>query len=310
MCGVAVGGGHAASAAGPGLVKVLVGFPPGGAPDIAARVLGEKLQALLGMPFVVENRAGAAGTLAGTAVSRAAPDGRTLLFGVAANLAVGPALMRLPPYDPERAFTAIAEVARPPYLLLVRADAPQRTLAEWIGAVRAAPGQFNYATPGTGSAHHMLIEAFAAQQGLRLVHVPYRGSAYAALMKGDVQAMVESLPTPIQHLASGALRALAVTGPERLPRLQDLPTFAEQGVLGMEATAWWGYCGPAGMPRPIVQALHQSIRTALADPAVRAIWANWGIEPSTGSGEDFATLIAAEHQRSIKLGRALGLRID
>jgi tripartite-type tricarboxylate transporter receptor subunit TctC len=296
--------------ASPGPIKVLNGFAAGGQPDRVLRKVAERLALQLGTPVIVENRPGASGTIAGATVARAAPDGRTLLFGVAANLAVAPATMAAPPYDATQAFTPIIEVARGPYLLLVRADAPARDVAGLLAWVRSNPGKLNYATPGKGSVHHLGMEMLRLGQRLDMVHVPYRGGLYQALLAGEVHVMLESLPGPLPHLEAGTLRALAVTGPKRLALLPNIPTLAEAGIQDVDVSSWWGFVGPPGMPRPLVESLNAEIRRALADPEILATMAQWGIELTPGTPEAFGRHIAAENQRWKSVVTRVGLALE
>lgn len=281
-----------------GPLKIILGFGAGGPPDVVARKIGARLAEQLQRPVVVENRPGASGTLGASAVARAAADGDTLLFGVAANLAVAPAVMRSPPYDAAREFTPIIEVARGAYVLLVRSDAPARDVAGLAAWARDNPGKLNYATPGLGSVHHMATEMLRRQLGLDLVHVPYRTNLYQALLAGEVQLMFESLPGPLPFLQSGKLRAIAVTGPHRLERLPDVPTLAEAGVPGFDdVQSWWGFVAPAGLAPAKAAALNASIRDALADADLRRTMRDWGITLSPGTPEAFGSLIAQEGRR-------------
>jgi tripartite-type tricarboxylate transporter receptor subunit TctC len=295
----------------PAPLKVIHGFPPGGPPDAVARRIAERLGAQTGRTVTVENRAGASGTIAATAVAHAAPDGNTLLFGVAANLAVAPALMSPPPYDPLRAFTPIVEIARGPYVLLVRADAPAADFAGFVAWAKARPGRLNYASPGPGTVHHLATEMLKAQQGLHVVHIPYRGNLYPALLAGDVQVMFDSLPGPLAFLESGRLRALAVTGTKRLARLPAVPTLAELGVPGFEEIgSWWGFVAPAGMTPPMVAGLNAQLRQAMDDPELRATMDGWGITLTPGSPEAFGRWIAAENRRWKEQIRRVGVPLE
>lgn len=291
-------------------LKVVVGFAPGGPPDLVARRIAARLAEQTGRSVVVENRAGASGTLGAAAVAQAPADGNTLLFGVAANLAVAPANLRSPPYDPTRDFTPIVEVARGAYVLLVRADGPA-DFGQFVQTVRQSPGKFNFGTPGPGSAHHLAFEVLKTRLGLDMVHVPYRAGMYPPLMAGDIQVILESLPSPLAHVQSGRLRALAVTGPRRLARLPDIPTFAELGVTEMaDIGSWWGFAGPAGLPRPIVDRLNAELRQAMADPELIATLDGWGIALSPGTPEAFGRLIAEENRRWRGKVQQLGLPLE
>lgn len=293
-----------------GPVKVLIGFPPGGPPDLVLRKISARLAEQLGSSVTVENRPGASGVIAASAVARSAPDGRTLLFGVAANLAVAPASSKTPPYDATKAFSPIAEVARGPYVLLVRSDAPATTFGEFVAWAKANPGKLNYASPGNASVHHIAIEILKLSSGLDLVHVPYRTSLYAPLLAGQVQVMFDSLPGPLPYLEDGKLRALAVTGTRRLSRLPAVPTLAELGVKDMDLNSWWGFVGPAGMPPARVSQLHAAIRQAMADPELGATMASWGIELSAGSSDDFGRYIAHENARWKAQVSRIGLTLE
>lgn len=308
--GVAALAAHPQPAYPQGPVKVLVGFAAGGPPDTVARRIAERLQQRLGTSVVVENRAGASGTLAAAAAARSEPDGHTLLFGVAANLAVAPAAMKQTPYDPARSFTPIVEVARGPYVWLVRADSPATDMKEFVAWARGRPGTLNYASPGIGTVHHFASEQLASQAGIALTHVPYRSGLYQALLAGEVQAMFESLPGPLPHLEAGKLRALGVTGPKRLARLPDVPTLEEQGWPGLDANSWWGFVAPAGTPAPVVARLNAEINQVLGEAPMRDLLAGWGIEATGGTPEAFGAFIVEENARWKRRVAASGIRLE
>ena len=275
------------------------GFPPGGVTDTVLRLIASKLADRLGQSVVIDNRAGAAGTIAAAAVARAEPDGHTLLFGVAANLAVAPATMKSAPYDPAKAFTAVIEVARGPYIWMVKPEVPAKTMQEFIAWAKKNPGKFNYGSPGQGSVHHLAGEMLKQATGIEMTHVPYKGGAttYVAMLGGEIDAMFDGMPVPLPHIKAGKLRALAVTGPKRLLALPDVPTFAEQGVAGLDLHFWWGIVGPAGLPMPVIARLNAEIARALADPESKATFAKWDIEPSPGTPEAFGAYIAQQSTR-------------
>ena len=280
-------------------VTILNGFPPGGATDTVLRLIASKLSERLGQPVVIENRAGAAGTIAGAAVARAEPDGHTLLFGVAANLAVAPATMKSAPYDPGKAFTAIIEVARGPYIWMVKPGVPAGTMQEFIAWTKKNPGKVNYGSPGQGSVHHLASEMLRQATGVEMTHVPYKGgsTAYTAMLGGEIDAMFDSMPAPLPHIKAGKIRALAVTGSKRLTALPDVPTLAEQGVPGLDVHFWWGIVGPAGLSKTVAAKLNAEIARALADPDMKATFAAWDIEPTPSTPEAFGAYIAQESAR-------------
>jgi tripartite-type tricarboxylate transporter receptor subunit TctC len=293
-------------------LTIVNGFPPGGPTDAALRPIAAKLAGRLGQPVIVENRPGAAGTLAAAAVARGAPDGYLLLFGVAANLAVAPATMREPPYDPAKAFTPIGEIGRGPYLWLVRADNPARDMAGFVAWTRAQPGKANYASPGRGSVHHLATEMLKRETGADMTHVPYKGGAAlaAALLDGQVQAMIESPSAYLGHIRAGRLRALAVTGERRLAALPDVPTFEEQGIRNLDVQSWWGLVGPAGMPAPVVQRLNRELQAALADPQLLGVLEKMNVTPMPGTPQAFGAYIAQEWQRWRGFAAHSGLKLD
>jgi tripartite-type tricarboxylate transporter receptor subunit TctC len=293
-------------------VTILNGFPPGGITDGAVRMLASGLAKGLGQPVVVENRPGAAGTIAAGAVARAAPDGHTLLFGVAANLAVGPATLKHPPYDPSTAFTAIGEMARGPYIWIVRADHPAGDMKEFIAWTRANPGKTHYASPGQGSQHHLAVELLKQRTGASLAHVPYKGGSalQAAILGGEVQAMLESPGSYVAHIRAGKLRALAVTGSRRLAALPDVPTLEEQGVPGLEVNSWWGIVGPAGMDPAVVRRLNAEMGRVLAEPELKGLLEKMTIEPSPSTPEAFAAYIRSEHARWKAFAASSGIALD
>ena len=293
-------------------ITLVNGFPPGGPTDITLRQIAAKLAERVAQPVVIDNRAGAAGTIAGSAVARAAPDGYTLLFGVAANLAVAPATMKNPPYDPATAFSPIIEVARGPYIWMVKPSVPAKNLKEFIAWARANPGKVNYGSPGQGSVHHLAGELFKRAAGLDMVHVPYKGgtTAYTALLGGEIDAMFDSMPSPLPHIAAGKIRALGVTGEKRLQVLPDVPTFAEQGVAGVDVHFWWGFVGPAGLPKEIVAKLNAEIGRVLADAELKATLAKWNIEATPGTPEAFGAYVAQESKRWREIVAGSGLKFE
>jgi len=293
-------------------VTIVNGFPPGGTTDAAVRILASKLAERMGQAVVVENRPGATGMIAAAGVARAAPDGYTLLFGVAANLAVGPATLKKPPYEPSTAFTPIGEMARGPYIWMVRADHPAADMTQFVAWTRANPGKAHYASPGQGSVHHLATEMLKQRTGAVITHVPYKGGSAlaAALLGGEVQAMFESPGGYLGNIRGGKLRALGVTGPRRLAALPEVPTLDEQGIPGLHVNSWWGIVGPAGMAPEVVQRLNAEIARALADPELKGALEKQSIEPSPGTPEAFGAYIREEWERWRRFVSSSGIAVD
>ena len=293
-------------------ITILNGFPPGGSTDITLRQVAVRLGERLGQSVVVENRAGASGTIAAAAVARAQPDGHTLLFGVAANLAVAPALVKNAPYDPPKAFTPIIEIAHGPYLWWVNHRVPANNMREFIAWAQKNAGKVNIGSPGQGSVHHLALELLKQSTKLDLTHIPYKGGGamFTGFLGGEFDAMFESMPSPLPHMKAGKIRPLAVTGTRRLPMLPDVPTLAEQGVPDVNVEFWWGFAGPAGLPRDIVTKLNAEIRRALEDPATKSAFEGWNIELSPGTPEAFGERIARESAYWKAFSARTGMKFD
>ena len=293
-------------------VRIIAGFPPGGAADLLARVVADKLSAALGQSFVVENRPGAGGTIGADAVAKAAPDGYTLLLGVTASQTIAPSIYKSLPYDAARDFKPVALVATIPVTLVVHPSVPANTAREFVALAKAAPAPMQYASSGSGAIPHLAGELFQLSQGVKLQHVPYKGAplAMSDLLAGRVQLMFDNLPTVLAHIRSGKLRALAVAGDKRARALPDLPTLAEAGVPGVEVGSWFGVLAPGGTPDAIVATLTREIGKAVAADDAKARMEAMGAEPAYLAPGDFARLMRADTEKWAKLVKATGAQAD
>lgn len=271
-------------------------FAPGGGSDIITRLLAAKLAPQIGQQVIVENRAGATGTIGAGSVARAAPDGYTMMFATAAAMAVAPALYRNLSFDPVKSFAPVIEVARGYFALLVNSSLPANNVAELVEHAKRNPGKLNFGSAGQGSVHHLGGEMLRQASGIDIVHVPFKGTgpAFPALIAGDIQIMFEGGASWIPFVQAGRLRAIAVSGPRRFPLLPDVPTFAEQGVQGVELSFWWGILFPAGTPRPVVDKMNAEFRKVLGDPEVKNSLLQQGGEATPGTPEAFGRHIADE----------------
>ncbi|ANN67113.1 Bug family tripartite tricarboxylate transporter substrate binding protein [Bordetella bronchialis] len=284
-------------------ITLLVGFAPGGGTDLIARHIAPRLAELLKQPVVIENRAGASGTIATAAVAKAHPDGYTLLLGHVSSNAMVPAIMPKLPYSAARDFTAIALIGSVPQVVVVPRSSPAKTLAEFIQLARTKEGGLNYASSGTGTQQHFAAELFQQATGTTMVHVPYKGSGAALtdLMAGQVDVNFDTVPTVLQQIRSGSLRALAVTTRQRVASLPDVPTVMEAGVPDYEIGAWYMLMGPAGLPRPIVDKLSNAVNATLQTPEVRKKLVELGTEIAGGTPEQADAYLKAEIARWAKL---------
>ena len=289
-------------------INMVTGFAAGGSLDVIVRQVAQSLSAELGQPVTVENRTGATGTIAASYVARSAPDGYTLLFGVAGNLAVAPATMKSVDYDPVTAFAPISEVARGPYVLVVNAGLPVKNLQELVAYARQRPGALNYGSSGMGSVQHFAGDMLSRAAGLDMVHVPYKGGgqSYPALMAGDIHLLFDTMPGPQIFAQSGKVKPLAVTGEQRLKTYPDVGTFAEQGYPAVDVRFMYGVVAPAGTPAPIVQTLNKALHKALLTKEMKASMAHQELEPSPGTPQAFGQLIATEARRWKEIVKATG----
>jgi tripartite-type tricarboxylate transporter receptor subunit TctC len=293
-------------------VRIVVPLSPGGFADTPARMLAPRLSAQLGRQFFVENRPGAGGTIGADFVAKSAPDGHTLLLTGTPHV-ISAHLYKTLPYDALKDFTPVALVASGPYALVVN---PQRlpvdSVRELIAAAKAQPAKIDYASSGNGSAQHLVGALFNSMAGVELNHVPYKGSGPAMqdLISGQVSVSFAGIPNVLGHVKSGRLRALAVTTPKRWSELPEVPTLAEAGVAGYEATLWLNMAGPAGLPAEIVQRLHGEIAKALQDPELQASFRAAGVEATVLAPEPLAAFMRAEHEKWGRVVRQTGATVN
>ena len=293
-------------------IRFIVPFAPGGGNDLIGRTIAQKLNEAWGQPVIVENRTGASGNIGTDFVAKAAPDGYTLLVGYVGNLAINPFLFSKLPYDPVRDFTPITLAAAFTNLLVAHPSLPVQSVKELVAFARARPGQLNYASAGVGAVGHMAAELLATVAQIRIQHIPYKGNgaAIADVLGGQVPLIFSAPGAVIGPVRAGRLRALATASARRPPGLADVPTFAEAGFPGVEATGWFAMMGPAGMPRPIVERLNAEIIKSLAVPEVSTRLANAGYDPATTTPEQLGEMIKSELVKWGKVVKASGARLD
>lgn len=292
-------------------IRLIVPIPAGGAPDIAARVIGQKLSELLGQPIVVENHAGSNGNIAGDLVAKAAPDGYTLLLGQDSLITINPHLYAKMPFDTLKDLAPVATVVSNQFVLTVNPSLPVKTFQEFIEYARRAQPPLPYASGGNGSQHHLSMELLKQRAGIDLLHVPFKGGAPAttATVAGDTVAMFAGTSTAAQ-IKAGKLRALAVTGAQRSPEFPDLPTIGEF-YPGYEVTIWLALFAPAATPEAVLARLRAAVATALAAPDVKEkLNAGGGLEPFATSPQEFAALIRRDYDKYGKVVKLVGIKVD
>lgn len=290
-------------------IRILVGYPAGGANDFVVRSVATPLAEALGQPAVVENRPGAAGAIAAEAVARAAPDGYTLLSLASAHV-LAPSVRKSVPFDPVRDFTPIALLARSPYFLMVHPSLPVHSVAEFVALAKSKPGEIAYASSGVGAGPHLTTSLFMAVAGIKLEHVPYKGDADAMvdLLAGRVPATFLSVAPSVPHIRSGALRALAVSGSERLALMPDIPTVAESGYPGFSMDAWWSIVGPAGVPAEVATRIVAALKPILESPALAERFMGAGVVPARPMSADaFAAMVREERTRLDQIVKTAGI---
>ena len=282
-------------------IRLVVPFPAGGATDIFARAVSQRLGEKLGTTIVVDNKPGAGGTIGSDIAAKAQPDGYTLLLATSSTHSIGPSFGKVP-YDAVADFTPISHVGNAPSIMLVPNSSPARTVKEWVDHARKNPGKLNYASSGNGTVVHLGTEYFKAQSGLFLVHIPYRGTALAIpdLVSGKVDVLFDSLPSGLPHVKEGRLRALGITSLKRSPLLPDLPAISET-VPGYESVTWFGLYGPKGMQPELVSRINAALNQALQEADVKERLARLGIEPVGGTPQQFAAMTTADRAKWKKI---------
>jgi tripartite-type tricarboxylate transporter receptor subunit TctC len=291
-------------------VRWIVPYPAGGATDILARLVGNKLSERLGQQFIIENKAGAGNNIGTEVVVNAAPDGYTILLVNPAN-AINASLYAKLNFNFIRDITPIGGITRTPNIMTVGKDVPAKTVAEFIEYAKANPGKVNMASSGNGTSVHLSGEMFMAMTGVKMQHVPYRGAAPALtdMLSGQVQVIFDNMPSVISHIKAGSLRALAVTTAERSQELPDVPTVAET-VKDYEASAWFGIGAPKGTPREIIEKLNKEVNEILVEPAMKARLAELGGVPMVGTPEDFGKVVQSETDKWEKVVKFSGVKVD
>jgi tripartite-type tricarboxylate transporter receptor subunit TctC len=285
-------------------------FPPGGSVSLVARIGAEKMSETLGQSVIVENRGGAGGTIGARLVAKSPPDGYTLLLGYTGTLAIGPSMYPNAGFDPHKDFTPVGRIGSAPTMLVVHPSVPAHSVAELIAYAKARPGEVNFGSAGIGTVGHLAGELLATMAGVKLTHVPYKGTgpAITDLLGGHIPMMFTPIPTAHAQAESGLLRALAVSSAQRSSLLPGLPTVAESGLPGFEAGLRYGLVAPAGTPRPVIERLNKELRLALAAEDVRQRLATDGAETLPSTPEEYAADLDREEATWSKLVNALGLK--
>ncbi|MDR2324824.1 MAG: tripartite tricarboxylate transporter substrate binding protein [Acidovorax sp.] len=293
-------------------IRVVMGFPAGGPLDQHARLLSDKLQAVLGQPIIVDYKPGAGGSVGAQDVMRSPADGYTLMLANTGVMAINPALYSRLPYNTLKDFTPVARTAMQPLALLVNNKVPAKSLPEFIAYAKAHPGTINFGSAGNGGISHLVPEMFKSAAGVDLVHIPYKGSApaFTDLIGGQVQFMAESIPQAAAYHKQGKVRALAVTSKERNPALPEVPTAIEAGLKGFEVVGFYGFLAPAGTPKEVVNKLSSAFQQVMQLPEVRSRMVEQGADPAFLGSDDFAKFLAGEMPRWAAAVKASGTKLD
>jgi len=290
-------------------VRLVVPSSPGGGTDITARIIAPKLGEYLGQQVVVENRPGAGTMIGGEVVARAAPDGYTLLMGIS-TLAINPAMYRKVPYDALKDFAPVSQVVALPNILVTHPSLPVKSVKELVAFAKSRPDQINFASAGVGTNPHLAMELFLSMTGVKMVHVPYKGSGQGVidLIAGNVTVMMPSILTALNYVKNKRLRALGVSSAKRAAGAPDIPTIAEAGVPDYEAVQWFGVLAPAATPREVIGQLHKEIVRTVQTPDVRQKLVNDGADPVGSSPEQFAAFIRSETAKWAKVAKDIGIK--
>ncbi|HEX4779119.1 MAG TPA: tripartite tricarboxylate transporter substrate binding protein [Usitatibacter sp.] len=293
-------------------IHFVVPYPAGGPLDVIARLVGQRVSESVKQPIIVDNKPGAGGNIGAEAVAKSPPDGYTLLMGAVATHAINPTLYASIPYDAQKDFIPVTQIASTPNVLVVNPSLPVHDVHEFIAYAKAHPGKLNFGSGSTGSAGHLAGELFKSLAGVDMTHVPYKGAAPAMndLIGGQIQLMFDNLASSLSQIRAGKVRALAVTTAKRTQLAPELPTIAESGLPGFDINTWFGLFVPAATPAPVVQRLHDEFVKALEAPEVRARMLALGAEPVGNTPEQFAQYIRSEAAKYAKLVKASGAKVD